>query len=177
MSKPRFISNQAFRTDFPDNKVGITFIVNNGSYEISRILAKIRTFETYAINVSEHKKKRTDSQNKLLWGLISKTAQVENAKTNTIYAKILEKSQIKRTIILAEASEYDNLLNNFKAITDNQKHHEINGKVFNEYTVYYGSSNFNTKEMSQLIDFTKDYATKIGITDLELRSIEREYGI
>jgi diaminopimelate decarboxylase len=45
------------------------------------------------------------------------------------------------------------------------------------FKCYIGSSQFDTKEMTELIDTALDYAHEVGVVDSEILSIREEYKI
>jgi hypothetical protein len=177
-SKAKIVTRHAFRTDFADDSVGITFIVDN-AYEAKQIMAKIATFEILEVNITDYKKKRSVEQNRLLWGIIDKISMVVNGSrneydTNKIYSEILEKANIKYEFILALPATEQSLRANFRAVIDTGQTREINGVDLKLYKVYEGSSNFSTKEMQELIEYAIMYANEAGVTELEIRSIQND---
>lgn len=52
---------------------------------------------------------------------------------------------------------------------------EVNGKTLNVYQYFIGSSKFDTKEMTELIEATLDKLAELGIYDSEIEVARREY--
>ena len=51
-----------------------------------------------------------------------------------------------------------------------------NGKTTYIYKCYYGSSKYDTQEMTSLIETTLDSLAELGILDSEIEIARREYG-
>lgn len=126
----------------------------------------------YEVDIKEYKSKRTLQQNSYLWALITEITKAQNggiANQDSItatYCNLLEKANAKFEFILCPPGAINEFKKRFRAI-------RINGTVIIknvEYTqlqVLYGSSTMNTKEMSNLIDVTLDYAYKVGVADVK----------
>lgn len=126
----------------------------------------------YEVDIKEYKSKRSLEQNRYLWKLITEIAKVENGgitnqdNITETYTNLLEKANAKFEFILCSPDAIKEFKKRFRAI-------RINGTVIIktvEYTqlqVFYGSSTMNTKEMSQLIDTTLDYAYEAGVNDVD----------
>lgn len=177
--KARLVSNKAFKTILDEETLALSFIVKD-NYEISRILAKIGHLNEIEITISEYRKKRSLEQNKMLWRLIDKISLTENgskqeSEVMNVYSRLLEMANVKYDFILALKEAENSLRNNFRAVIDMKQSRIVNNQELNIYKVYYGSSNFNTKEMSELIDFAIEYAYQIGVTELEIGAIKDDY--
>lgn len=121
------------------------------------------------IKVSEYKDKRSHDQNEMLWGIITQISDKVNHSHQeqdllNIYSAILQRANVKREYIRTLPEAEDILKQSFRAVLEVPNSRKIeNGKETVGYWVYYGSSSFNTKEMSQLIEVALDIATEVGI--------------
>ena len=52
---------------------------------------------------------------------------------------------------------------------------EVNGKTLNMYQYFVGSSKFNTKEMTELIESVLDKLAELGVYDSEIEIARSEY--
>lgn len=126
----------------------------------------------YEVDIKEYKSKRSLEQNRYLWLLITEIAKKENggiANQDNItetYTNLLEIANAKFDFILCSPDAIKEFKKRFRAI-------RINGTVviktveYTQLQVFYGSSTMNTKEMSQLIDTTLDYAYEVGVNDVD----------
>lgn len=121
------------------------------------------------IKVSEYKDKRSHDQNEMLWAIITQISDKVNGShqeqdlLNT-YSMILQRANVKREYVRTLPQAEDILKQSFRAVIEVPNSRKIeNGKETVGYWVYYGSSSFNTKEMSQLIEVALDIATEVGI--------------
>lgn len=126
----------------------------------------------YEVDIKEYKSKRTLQQNSYLWALITEITKAQNGgianqdNITVTYCNLLEKANAKFEFILCSPDAIKEFKKRFRAI-------RINGTIIIknvEYTqlqVFYGSSTMNTKEMSQLIDTTLDYAYEVGVNDVD----------
>lgn len=118
----------------------------------------------YQVDIKEIGKDRTLQQNAKLWALIGDISKKQNGDlrdVDDIYLQLLEMSGAKYEILtLKENAFNDKALERF-GIRRYKVIKERNGFV--SVIAYYGSSTFNTKEMSNLIETTIRYASECGV--------------
>lgn len=140
------------------------------SFEVSSYFAResLKSLEKgkeYRIEINEIKSKRSIEQNNMLWKLLhelNKKLDGEEKGEWDLYIQALEKTGAKYEYIAALPESEEMLKKSFRAIKKlNQFQH--NGRIFNQYKVYYGSSTFNTKEMNELLDRVLDMCAEAGI--------------
>lgn len=140
------------------------------SFEISSYYAleqakSLEKGKEYRIEINEIKSKRSIEQNKMMWKLIhelNKALYGDEEHEWDLYIQALEKTGAKYEYIAALPESEEMLKKSFRAIKKlNQFKH--NGRIFNQYKVYYGSSTFNTKEMNELLDKVLDMCAEAGI--------------
>ena len=119
--------------------------------------------------LKEAKSNRSIEQNEMLWGIIRQISDKVNHSHReedliNIYSTLLQRANIKREYVRVLPKAVHILKDSFRAVMEvpNSKRTE-NGKETVGYWVYYGSSKFNTKEMSELIELALDLATEVGI--------------
>lgn len=119
--------------------------------------------------LKEFKSQRSLEQNEMLWGIIRQISDKVNHSHReedlvNIYATLLQRANIKREYVRTLPQAENILKDNFRAVMEVPNSRKIeNGKETVGYWVYYGSSKFNTKEMTELIDIALDLATEVGI--------------
>ena len=79
-----------------------------------------------------------------------------------LYIDVLEKASAKYEFLLVLPEAIEKLKQNFRAVKT-LEYRDYNGKQMAVVKVFYGSSKFNTKEMSILIDKALQIASELGI--------------
>lgn len=122
----------------------------------------------YLVSIEPKKKKRSLDQNRYFWKLVGEIAKKENGDlrdVDTLYTHLLQMSGAKyeSLIIKHEALErFRSLVRHVKIIRQQIINHELYDTIY----AFYGSSQFDTSEMSQLIDTTLRYAEEAGVPDV-----------
>ena len=123
----------------------------------------------YMVSIEPKKKKRSLDQNKYFWALLGEISKKENGdlqQVDSLYTHLLQMAGAKyeTLIIKHEALErFKSLVRHVKVI----KQQVINHELYDTIYAFYGSSMFDTKEMTQLIDTTLNYAYEVGVEDVD----------
>lgn len=117
--------------------------------------------ELYELEIKKPSSKRSTRQNAYLWALINEICMFEDGNTShseELYLTLLEISGAKYTIVSIDKKAYDD----FAKLV---RHSKILDETETTYTlqVFIGSSRYNSKEMTQLIETTLRYASELGI--------------
>lgn len=123
----------------------------------------------YDVKINKHREKRSLNANAYLWKLVTEIGNILNKSKEEIYLQMLiDYGQSEMISILSEI----NVKGYFKyyklAGTS-----ILNGKEFNHYKIYKGSSEYNTKEMSILLEGAVQEAKNLGIKTKEDYEIEK----
>jgi hypothetical protein len=119
--------------------------------------------------LKEFKSSRSIDQNDMLWAIITQVSDKVNGSHQeqdlmNVYGTLLQRANIKREYIRTLVQARDILEQSFRAVLEVPNSRKIeNGKETVGFWVYYGSSTFDTKEMTQLIEVALDIATEVGI--------------
>ena len=119
--------------------------------------------------LKEFKSSRSIEQNDMLWAIITQVSDKVNGSHQeqdlmNVYGTILQRANIKREYIRTLVQARDILEQSFRAVLEVPNSRKIeNGKETVGFWVYYGSSTFDTREMTQLIEVALDIATEVGI--------------
>ena len=133
-----------------DNTVNITFKTHKNS------VADIDLIKTdkLSLTIKEFRPKRSLSQNAYMWVLLNKLAEKLNDKAENIYRHFIEDYGVRDYILIQDqAVEELETRWNKKGIgwfTKVMRKGKIDGTT--TVIVYYGSSSYNSKEMSRVID-------------------------
>ena len=159
------------RISFTANEAIISFVTANkwGAGQIAETMAKTAQGEDMSldIEVKPYKSKRSTEQNRLMWEMLDMLSEKANNKRDSeavweTYIIMLERFGAKYEYLMALPEAEKMLQEQFRASVKIEER-EYNGKVMNIYKCYYGSSKFNTKEMTEFINSIQDELKELGI--------------
>lgn len=110
-------------------------------------------------DIKEHKEKRSLNANNYAWKLITEIANVLRKSKEEEYLEMLKSYGQCEMISIVSSVDVKGY---FKYYEEAGRSF-LNGKEFTHYKIYKGSSEFNTKEMSILIDGIVQEAKQLGI--------------
>lgn len=157
------------------NGIEITFVLdkNTNLSSIDELVNK-----DLDIVAKRHREKRSLDANAYLWVLCQKIAQRIDSTKDNVYLELLGDAGVfTHSIVKPEAvqrvKEQWRLVKELGEVT-------VNGKKGIQLQLYFGSSVYNTKEMSVLIDEAVRRAKELDIETLppgELKSMKEAWGI
>lgn len=119
--------------------------------------------------VKEHKEKRSLNANAYAWTLITKIADALRTSKEECYLEMLKRygqSEIVSVLSQIDVSGYFKYYEPLATAT-------LQGKEFTHYKIYKGSSEYDSREMSILIDGIVSEAKELGIDTIPPAEIER----
>ena len=122
-----------------------------------------------AFEVKEHKEKRSLNANAYAWSLITKIADALRTSKEECYLEMLKRygqSEIVSVLSQIDVSGYFKYYKPLATAT-------LQGKEFTHYKIYKGSSEYDTREMSILIDGIVSEAKELVIETIPPNEIER----
>lgn len=129
----------------------------------------------YDVKISKHREKRSLNANAYLWKLVTEIGNALNKSKEEVYLQMLvDYGQSEMVSILSEI-EVKGYFKYYKLAGTSM----LNGKLFNHYKIYKGSSEYNTKEMSILLNGVVQEARNLGIKtkeDYEIEKLIEEWG-
>jgi len=165
-----------------DGDVELTFTIKG--YNNKRIAQKMVAGlkgKKIEVKAKEHRTQRSIEQNDMFWALVGKISDHVNGSHREpdmlrTYGWILKQANIKRDYVRILEQAKHILEDNFRAVIEvpDSRRKEPNGSETVGFWVYHGSSTFNTKEMSDLIDNALDICTEQGIDDHEIETIRSQ---
>ncbi len=179
------VENPSLKADF-NGDWELSFKVNQESVFGAKntILALKNNNKQLEIELDFTKKKRTLDQNALLWQLLTiYSKEIAGGRKNgentaeDLYYKAINKYG-QDTIVLVEEGAEQILKKVYKKVYIIDKT-ITRGKTYSKCRCVIGSSNYDTKEMSDLIDGVLDEMSRAGINTDEKIMLEnewREYG-
>lgn len=123
------------------------------------------------VQIDHHKQKRSLNANNYLWLLCTKIADKLRASKDEIYFQMLKRyGQSSVVSVLDEAVPM--FMKSVEYAEEFGKG-EVNGKAFTHIKVFVGSSNYDTRQMSILIDGVVSEAEGLGIPTMTPAEIQR----
>ncbi len=138
-----------------------------------KALSKKKPYEEIEYDISIHKKKRSIQANAYAWALCTKIADKVNNTKDNVYLELLRsygQSEIIRISANVTEEELSKLFKYYEVMEENAGYRYIK--------VYYGTSTYDTKEMSVFIDGIISEAKILEIPILspdEIRSLKEEW--
>mgnify|MGYP001193254909 CR=1 FL=1 len=139
---------------------------------------KIKNCDKLAIEIKKHRNKRSLDANAYLWVLLQKMAEVLHTDKWSLYLQMLRRYGQFTYIVVKQGA--------VEAIKKQWRECEVVGEVNVNGTkavqmlCYYGSSTYDTKEMSVLIDGVVSECKELGIETLppdEIQRMKERWGI
>ena len=142
--------------------------------DLKRIKTGVYAIETpleidegkYTLSISKYRKSRSLEQNKYLWELITEIVKKENGGRSTeelrlkLYTKLLEKAGAVAVYCEIRPEDIAKFQKSYRA-TRIVGYNDMSKRV--KAIAYIGTSQMNTKEMSDFIDHVLDYASEVGV--------------
>lgn len=128
----------------------------------------------FVVDFKKYKSKRSIEQNRLMWALTEKLSEAMNGSTDTAsvwesYCLMLEETGAKYELMYCVPEAEDILKTAFRAIR-RIGDDEVNGRDMGVYQCFYGSSKFDTKEMTALIEHIISRLHELGVHDSEIET-------
>lgn len=147
------------------------------SWLFQRIRDNLQVGDEYLLEATKYRKKRTLEQNALMWELLTQIDEHVNGTREPWqwYVLAIKQTGAKTKVVYMADEALDELKEMCLSTGSFIRAVEPLGMYDDMYVyrIYYGSSMFNTKEMSLLIDTVLDMAQLVGIDTLSWEDILR----
>lgn len=133
--------------------------------------------KAYSCEIKEFKPKRSLDANTALWEMLSKMAAVLHTTKDELYLEVLERYGVF-THIVVKPNVVDRVKKEWKTVRELGEV-TINGKTGVQLQCYFGSSTYDSKEFSVLLDGVIQEAKEIGVEFIskeEQARVIREWG-
>ena len=164
----------ALNIDFITGAPQITFTVNEKG-DLMQGYDALKDVEILTIEAKPFRKKRSLNANAYAWKLITDIADVIRAPKDDTYINMLKRYGQSELISVLSSIDVSGYFKYYEEAGEST----LNGKAFTHYRVYKGSSEFDTREMSILIDGIVSEAKELGIqteTPEEIARIKSLWG-
>jgi len=143
--------------DYATNKYNLSLSINEdirGAYE------KLRDCDL-SIEIKKYRDKRSLAANNYFWQLLDKMAKALRTTKDELYLRQLRKYGVFEYIVCTEKA-YEALVERWRLV-ERVNEIDVNGTDAVQTRCYFGSSTYNSKEMSDLINGTVDDAKELEI--------------
>ena len=155
-----------------DGKVNVTFKAHKGLLQaLSALDGQID------VEVKKHRKKRSLDANAYMWLLLGEIADKLNSSKDEVYLTMLDRYGVY-THLIVKPNAVERIMQEWRTVR-NLGEVTVNGTTGIQLQCYFGSSAYDTKEMSRLIDGVVYEAKELGIdtrTPEELSLMKEEWG-
>ena len=149
-------------------KPKLTIVINEKSDLLSGY-DDLKDIEKLSIEIKPYREKRSLNANAYAWKLIGEIADIVRSSKDEVYLEMLRKyGQSELISVLSHIP-----IEQYVKYCDEVGESKLNGKMFKHYRVYKGSSEFDTREMSILIDGIVGEAKELGIQTETPAELER----
>lgn len=155
--------------DYQTNQFNITFSTNESS--VINEVDKLKDSKL-SIKAVKHREKRSLDSNAYAWVLMQKIAEAVNSDKWSVYLECLQKYSRCFTHVIVKPEAVDKMKELYRTCIDLGEI-SVNGMTGHQLQVYYGSSTFNTKEMSVFIDGIVSECKELEIETLAPAELER----
>lgn len=144
----------------------------NGTGKIAKFLQQIFNLDKdtiYDVKIDKHREKRSINANNYLWELCTQIGDILRKSKEEVYFEMLV--DYGQSIMVSVISDVK--VNGFYKYYKEAGKSILNGKEFTHYKIYKGSSEYDTKEMSILLDGVVQEARQLGIMTKEDEELEK----
>lgn len=154
--------------DWKTGKIIIGFELNE---EPTEAINAIGLFEKLSIKVAKFREKRSLDANAYMWVLLQKMAESLHQDKWNIYIEMLGRYGVF-THIIVKPNVVEKVKEEWRTVKELGEVC-VNGTTGIQLQCYFGSSTYNSKEMSVLIDGVVSEAKEMGIETLPPAELER----
>jgi len=163
--------------DFVTGETLITFSITE-KHTVLPEYEKIKNCEKLRVKVSQYRNRRSLDSNAYLWVLFQKMAEVLRTDKWSIYLQMLKKYG-QFTYIVVKLAAMEAVKKQWRECEEVGEV-DIHGEKAIQMLCYYGSSTYDTKEMSNLIDGVVNECKELDIETLsseELNRMKSQWGV
>lgn len=161
--------------DWLSGKWEITFTTDE---KITGYIDKIKD-KILRITVKQYREKRSLDSNAYAWVLMQKIAEAVHSDKWSVYLEMLEKYSRAFTHVIVRPDVVPRFEAEWRTVR-NLGEITVNGQTGIQLQLYFGSSTFDTKEMSVFIDGLVEECRQLEIETLppnEIERMKREWGV
>ena len=167
-------------SDIPQITLSLNLSRHEAQQETAKLKETLQDGKQLAVEIKQHRKKRSLDSNSYCWVLIGKISEVIGMAKDDLYIEMLRRYGQRVPQLISVIDE------GVPAIMRATQNHctevgesELNGKLFKHLAILRGSSEYNSKEMSLLIDGIVQDAKELEIETLtpqEISAMNERWG-
>lgn len=163
--------------DFVSGEVLITFSVNEKNIVLPEY-EKLKNCKKLRIKAVQYREKRSLDANAYLWVLLQKLAEMLRTDKWSVYLQMLKRYG-QFTYIVVKPGAVEAVKKQWRECEEIGEI-DVNGTKAVQMLCYYGSSTYDTKDMSVLIDGVVSECEELGIETIsptELQQMKERWGV
>ena len=154
--------------DWKSSKINITFELDESPTEE---LENLAGFDKLLLTIKKFRQRRSLNSNAYCWVLITKIAEAIHSDKWDVYLNCLIKYSNDFTFVVCKESAVDKMKELYRTCVDLGEI-TVNGNKGHQLQVYFGSSGFDSKQMSVFLEGIVAECKELGIETLTPREIE-----
>ena len=167
------------RLQYNENQQPEVVLTTSGDIrkEVADLQNILKDGKELTAEIKQYRKKRSLNANALLWTLLQKMADVLHTTKDELYIQMLDRYGVF-TFVVVKPSVVDRVKQEWRTVRELGEI-TVNGKTGIQLQCFFGSSTYDSKEMSALIDGVVSECNELGIETMqkeELESIKKEWG-
>lgn len=155
--------------DWQTGRFKLTFEANEN---VAGQIDGIKDCEKLSIKAGKYRKKRSLDSNAYCWTLIQKIAEATHTDKWEIYLRCLQRYSRAFTHVIVKEAAVERMKELYRTCVDLGQV-TVNGQTGHQLQVFYGSSTFDSKEMSVFIDGIVSECKELNIETLPPDEIAR----
>ena len=156
--------------DFFTGELNITFTVNEKG-SVAAEYDKLKDCQKLKINAVKFRNRRSLDSNAYMWILLQKMAELLHTTKDELYLEVLGRYGVF-THIIVKPNVADRVKAEWKIVKDLGEV-KVNGSSGIQLQCFFGSSTYDTKEMSVLIDGVVGECKELGIETISTEELKR----
>lgn len=156
----------------------ITLTTDDRRIDISRLREATAKGKQLSVEIKQHRKRRSLNANAYLWVLLGKMAEVLRTSKDELYLMMLERYGVY-THIIVKPHVVEQVKAQWRTVRELGEV-IVNGQKGIQLQCYFGSSTYDTKQMSVLIDGVVSECQELGIDTLppdEIQMMKNQWGM
>lgn len=149
---------------FQTNEIAIKFNIPHNYdnlQKINKIMDIVENGKELSVEIKQHRNKRSIDANGMLWVIMNKIAVALGTSKDEVYLEMLDRYGVF-THIVVKPSVVEKVKKEWRVVRELGSV-VVNGSVGVQLQCYFGSSTYNTKEFSTLLEGVISEAKELGI--------------
>lgn len=165
----KFKANKV-RIQYDENRLTEVLLTTKENVQIEELKNIVNSGKELSVEIKQYRNKRSLDSNGYMWVLLSKMAEVLQTTKDELYLQMLDKYGVF-THIVVKPHVVDRVKQEWRTVRE-LGDVTINGQTGIQLQCYFGSSTYDTKEMSRLIDGVVQECKELGIETITPRELE-----